>query len=103
MPGKLGEDSCPDPVFRICAAIEILGEQRSAPGMGDEVLQEACKLVRCDFAVALPPHRFFGERIAYSVLVFGTATGMGTGFCAEWAILNHPSFALCKGMFVKSR
>src|SRR5919198_3500285 len=89
MPGKLGENSCPDAIFRISAAIEVLRVKRLAARMGDEVVVESLEFFRRDLAIAAPPHRVFGQRINNRMLVFGGAAGVSTRFRAQRTALHH--------------
>src|SRR5437588_7680243 len=103
MPGELGEDAGPDPVIRIGAAVEVLGKQRLASGMGNEVIIERLELLGRDLAVSLPPHGFFGERIADCVLVLGTAAGMGAGLRTQRSVRDDRSLTERQRMFVEAR
>ncbi len=101
MPGKLGEHACLDPVVRIGTAIEVLGVERLAARMLDEVVVEELELLRCDLPVALPPHRLFGERIADGMLVLGRTASMHTGLRADRTALHDGGFARRDRMLVE--
>ena len=62
--------------------------------MRDHVVIEQLKIGATEFAIAVPPHRFFGERIDDDVLVLGAAAGVGAGLGAEGAALNQRAFAV---------
>jgi hypothetical protein len=62
--------------------------------MGDEVVVEPLEVFRRDLAVAAPPDRVFGQRINDRMLVFGGATGVGTGFRAQRTALHDRLFDL---------
>ena len=85
MPGELGEDAGLDPVFRIGAAIEVLGEQRLAARVRDEILVQQIEIRLRELAVAVPPHGVLGERVDDGVLVLGRAAGVDAGLRAERA------------------
>ncbi len=103
VPGVFGKDPGIDPVFRIGAAIEILGEQLLAAGVRDEILVEALEVLLADLAVALPPDRALGERVDDGVLVLRAAAGMDAGLRADRAALHDRGLAGRDGMLVERR
>src|ERR1700683_4788920 len=94
VPGKLVVDAGLDAVFRIGAAVEILGKQRPSLGMGGEILAQELKLLRRKAAVLLPPYRLLGAFVGDDELVLGTAAGMGAGLGAEGAAAHEGAFAI---------
>src|SRR3954454_24163913 len=103
MPGKLGEDSRLDPIFRIGAAEQILGVERLAARMRDEVFVEELEVGLAELAVAVPPDRVLGLRIDDRMLVLRAAAGMDAGLRADRSALNDGGFAIPDGVLVKLR
>src|SRR6266540_1218305 len=101
MPRQLGKHPGLDLVFRIGAAVEVLGIERLAARMRDEILVEELELFRRYLPVALPPHRLFSERIADGMLVLGRAAGVYAGLRADRAALDDGGFARRDRMFVE--
>ena len=52
-------------------------------------------------AIAIPPHRVFGERIDDGVLVLGASAGVMAGFGAKRAAGDDGGLAVANGMFVE--
>ena len=94
MPGKLVVDSGLDAVFRVGAAVEVLGKQGLALGVGNEIVEQELKLLRRKAAVLLPPHRLLAALVGDDELVLGTAAGMGAGLGAEGAAAHEDAFAI---------
>ena len=63
MPGEFGIDARLDAIFRIGAAVEILREQRLAFRVCKEVEIQILKMLLAELAIAVPPDRFFGQRV----------------------------------------
>ena len=98
MPGELGKDARLDAVLRIGAAIEILGEQCLALGVGDEIGKQSVELLFALLAIAVPPHGVLGRRIDDRVLVLGRAAGVVAGLGAERAAVHERAFAVADGV-----
>ena len=79
VPRELGEHPRLDPVGRIGAAVEVLGEQLPALGMLQEVLAQGLELLGRDRAVVVPPDLVLGAGVADHELVLGRAAGMAAG------------------------
>ena len=101
VPGQFGEDAGLDAVFRIGAAIEVLGEQLLAARMRDEILVEELELLGRELAVAFPPDRVLGERVADGVLVLRAAAGVHAGLRADGAALDERGFLGGQRMLVE--
>src|SRR4030095_3941815 len=101
VPRELLLDSRLDPVLGIGAAVEVLCVECLAARMRYKILVKELKLRGRDLAVAFPPHRVFGERIADGMLVLRTATGMHTGLRADRPALHNGRFAGCDRMLIK--
>ena len=101
MPCILGVDPGLDPVFRISAAVEVLGVELLATGVLDEVVVQQHELRLGHLAVAVPPDRMFGLCIDDGVLVLGRAAGVDPGLGAKRAACDNGSLAVADGMLVK--
>src|SRR5262249_28844651 len=101
VPSQFGEDARLDAVLGVGAAIEVLGEQLLAIGMGDEILEQHVELGGRDLAVLLPPHRLLGALVADDELVLPAAAGMHAGLGGERAALHDLRLAIGDGMLVK--
>ena len=101
MPGELGEDARLDAVFRIGAAIEVLGVELLALGVGEEVLVQQVELGRRELAVLVPPDRLLGVLVADDELVLGAAAGVDAGLGAQRAALDDLGLAVRDGVLVK--
>ena len=101
MPGELGEDARFYLVFRIGAAVEVLGIQCLAARMRDEVLIEQLEIGLGELPVAVPPHGILGQRIDDGVLVLGRAAGMHAGLRAQRAAVDDMAFAIGDGVLVE--
>ena len=93
VPGEFGEDAGLDAEGGIGAAVEILGVERFAFGVLDEIVEESLELVRGDRLVAAPPHGFLGGRIAHREFVFRRAARMRAGFRGQRAFGGDRRFA----------
>ena len=89
MPGELVIDANFDAVFRVGAAVEVLGVKCLAFGVGNEIVEQQLKFFRREAAVLFPPDRFFGLDVGNNKLVFGAAAGMGAGLGTERAALHQ--------------
>ena len=76
MPGVFGEDARPDAEGRVGAAIEILGEQRLALGVGEEVGEQRVEMLDRHRIVVVPPDDRIGVGVADDELVLRAAAGM---------------------------
>ena len=94
MPGELGEDAGLDAVFRIGAAVEILGEELLALGVGEEILVQQVELRRRQLAVLVPPDRLLGVLVADDELVLGGAAGVDAGLGAQRAAFDDLRLAV---------
>ena len=103
VPGQFGEDPGLDAVFRIGAAIEVLRVQLLALRVRNEIVVQELKLFGRELAVALPPHRFLGERVADRVLVLGGSAGMDAGLRADRSALDQRGFLGGQRMFIERR
>jgi hypothetical protein len=101
VPGELGVDARLDPVLRIGAAVEILGEQRLALGMRQEVPVHGFELLFGLLPIAVPPHRVLGQRVGDGVLVLRRAAGVMAGLGAERAASDDLGFAVADGVLVE--
>ncbi len=101
MPGELGEDACLDPVFRIGAAIEVLGVELLALGVCKEILVKQIELGRRQLAVLVPPDRFFGVLVAHHEFVLRAAAGVDAGLSAQRAAFDDLRLAVLDRVLVK--
>ena len=103
VPGKLREHAHLDAVSRIRAAVKILCKERLAARMGKKVLQQLLEVRRGDLAVAVPPHRTFGQVIDDGVLVLGGAPGMDARLGAKRPSFDNSGLAGSDRMLVEHR
>jgi hypothetical protein len=90
-------------VFRVGAAVEVLGVKCLAFGVGNEIVEQQLKFFRREAAVLFPPDRFFGLDVGNNKLVFGAAAGMGAGLGTERAALHQLALAGGNRVFDQNR
>ena len=103
VPGELGIDPRLDAILVIGAAIEVLGVQRFAFGVGDEIVEQQLEFVGRQTAVLFPPHRLVGRIVDDDELVLGTAAGVHAGFGTERPAMDDVAFAIGDGVFDQDR
>ncbi len=101
MPGELGEDAGLDAVFRVGAAVEVLGVERLALGVGEKVLIEIFEVLFALFAIAVPPHGVLGRRVDDGVLVLRRTAGVMAGLGAERAAGDDGRLAVADRVLVE--
>src|SRR5215471_13336479 len=103
MPRELGIDARFDPVFRIGAAVEVLGKELLALAMRDKIIEQKIELGGRKLAVLFPPHRLLGLLVADDELVLGATAGMNAGLRAQRATVYELRLAVGDGVFVEQR
>ena len=99
MPGELVVDAGSDAISRVGAAVEVLGVQSLALGMGNEIVEQQLEFFRREPAVLLPPDALLSLGVDDDEFVFGAAAGMGAGLGAERPALDDEAFAVGNRMF----
>ena len=103
MPGEFREDAGPHAVGGISPAIEVLGEQFLALGMGKEIRQQHIELTRRQGTIVVPPDSVAGQRVLDHEFVLGRTTGEHTGIDPQGPTTDQHRFVALEGLLVKRR
>ena len=103
VPGEFGEDARLDARRGIGDGVEVLREELAAPGVGDEVGEQAIELVRRYCAVVIPPDRLIGQVVANDELVLRAAPGMHAGLGHQRALGGDLGFEALERLPVELR
>ncbi len=88
VPGVFGEDARLDAEGRVGAAVEILGEQRLALGVGEEVGEQGVEMLDRHRGVVVPPDDRIGVGVADDELVLRAAAGVDAGVGDKRSVLR---------------
>ena len=103
MPGEFGEDARPDAQRRVGAAVEVLGEQRLALGVADEVGEQSVEMLDRHRVVVFPPDDRAGLRVAHNELVLGAASGVHAGVGDKRSMRGDVGFVALQRLLVELR
>jgi len=81
------------------AAVEVLGEQHFAFGVGNEIGEQIVEVRFALFAIAVPPYGILGRCIDDRMFIFGASAGVVAGLGAERAALDEVAFLVGDGVF----
>ena len=103
MPGVFGEHARPDAEGRVGPAVEILGEQRLALRVGEEVGEQNVEMLNRHRGVVVPPDNRIGVGVADDELVFRAAAGMDAGVGDERSVGSDTRLVVAHGVLVELR
>src|SRR5208282_6197170 len=98
-----GEDARPDTQRRVGAAVEVLGEQRLALGVADEVGDEGVEMLDRHRVVVIPQDARGALGVAHNELVLGAASRVHAGVGDKRSMRRDVGFMTLQRLLVELR